>query len=152
MKRAATALILATLVIASCSKPEDKFVGHYDGELNIPQQMIDAMKAMASSFGGNPEEVEARIVDGKIGPELRGDGTCTMSGSSGGEGDSMDGTWTLNEEATQITLQLAEAEEKASEIGLPSAGENLVLDVSEDGKTLSFGGRQMGMAVGTAFT
>lgn len=137
MKRICTLLVAATLLLAACGKPEDKFVGHYDGTMEMPQEMIDLMKSMAPQFGEDPSEMEAKLSNLQIGMELRGDGTCSMTNESDGKTDLTEGTWTLNEEGTQITVQLTEAKKKASALGMPTAGEDLVLDVSEDGKTLS---------------
>ena len=153
MKRLLVAVIAASLLLAACDKPEDKFVGQYDGTIDIPQELIEVMKSMVSQMGGDPDEVEAGMTGGKIAMELRGDGTCTMTKTADDNTELTDGTWTLNDEGTQITVHIAMDEEAAAEMGLPSgSGRDRVLDVSEDGKTLTFEETQLGRTVKTTFT
>ena len=153
MKRTCTLLVIASLLLAACTKPEDKFVGHYDGKTAIPQETIDAMRAMASSMGADPDEVEARLTNSQISMALRDDGTCTLIGESDGRSESMEGKWTLNKEGTQVTIQFTGLEEKAADMGLPTGpNQDMVLNVSEDGKTLSLEDAQIGLTFGMTFT
>ncbi len=153
MKRACTLLVVATLLLAACDRPEDKFVGQYDGEIDMPQELIEAIKLFALQSGDDPDEVEAGLTGTKIAMELRRDGTCTMTESADDEAELTDGTWFLNDEGTQITVRIPMDEEEAAARGLPrGAATDRVLDVSEDDKTLTFEQTQLGRTVTTTFT
>ncbi|MCH8979776.1 MAG: hypothetical protein IH945_11120 [Armatimonadetes bacterium] len=48
-------IVVVTLLLAACgkpgSKPEDNFVGQYDGEMDLSQGMINILKSWASTDG-----------------------------------------------------------------------------------------------------
>ena len=81
-----------------------------------------------------------------------------LKASADAPADSKDGTWILNEDGTQITIQFAAPIEMAFEAGLPTTGECMLLYVSEDGLTLwlegfqeEAEGRQLDVTPDTAF-
>ena len=55
MKCTWTVIVVVTLLLAACgkpgSKPEDNFVGQYDGEMDLSQGMINILKSWASTDG-----------------------------------------------------------------------------------------------------
>ena len=117
--RLCIAVLAASLLLASCNTPvakaietpEEKLAGNYVGSLEIPQEMIDMILSCAKAAGTSAEEMaemEAEIKGNNFSLDLRADGTCTMTTESKGEPHSTDGTWTLNEEGTAVTLQIAE--------------------------------------------
>ncbi len=106
----------------------------------------------AKAEGADTEEMEAALTEGHFGLELRADGTCAMTSESKGKTESADGTWTLNDDGTQVTLKIADVSEATSSVGLSDKGDDMVLDVSKDGMTLSLEETQMGMTFGISFT
>ncbi len=153
MKRLWVAVIAASLVLAACDKPEDKFVGEYDGTIEVPPGLIEAMKLFAIQRGSNPDDVEAAMTSGTLAMELRGNGSCTMTTTFDEDSALTDGTWTLNDEGTQITVRIPIDDETAEARDLPSGSGRLrVLDVSEDGKTLTYEEERLNRTVVTTFT
>ena len=153
MKRLFVAVIAASLLLVACGKPEDKFVGKYDGEIDVPEGMIELLKSYALQTGGNPDEVEAGLTEGKIAMELRGDGTCIMSTTTAGKTELTGCTWTLNDDGTQISVFIEMDEAVAEELDLPSGSGRLrELSVSEDGKTLTYEEHMLGKTLITTFT
>ena len=153
MKRLLAAVVAASLLLAGCEKPGDKFVGEYDGVIDTPPDLIEAMRLFAVQNGDDPDEVEAAIVNGEIALELRGNGTCTMTNTLGDDFRRTPGTWTLNDEGTQITVHVEMDEDTAEEAGLPGGfGRFRVLDIGADGRTLTFEDTILRRKVVTTFT
>ena len=153
MKRLLVAVVAASLLLAACEKPEDKFVGKYDGAIDMPPDLIEAIMLFAMQGGDDPTEVEDAIINGTIALELHENGKCTMTNSLGDNSRSTTGTWTLNNEGTQITIHVERDEQTAAETGLPGGfGRDRVLDISNDGKTLTFEDTVLRRTVKTTFT
>ena len=153
MKRLLVVVIAASLLVAACDKSRDKFVGQYDGEIDVSPETIELMRSLALQNGMDPDEVEAAMTGGKIALELRDDGTCTMTRTEDDKTGLTNGTWTLNDEGTQITVHVVMDEETAAERGFESApSRDKVLDVSEDGKTLTLEETVLRRKVKTTFT
>ena len=153
MKQLLIAVIAASLLLAACDRPEDKFVGQYDGEIDMPQELIEAVKLFAVQNGDDPDEVEAGMTGGTIAMELRGNGTCTMTKTADDKTELTHGTWTLNDDGTKITIHIVMDEDTAALMDLPNVpSRDRVLDVSEDGKTLTLEESQLGRTVITTFT
>ena len=106
MKRLFVAVIAASLLLAACDRSRDNFVGHYDGMIDVPQELIEVMRSLALQNDVDPDEVEAAMTGVKIAMELRGDGTCTMTETADAKTRLTDGTWTLNDEGAQITVRV----------------------------------------------
>ena len=153
VKRFFVLLFAVPLLLVACSKPEDKFVGEYDGTIELPDGLIEARKLFALQSGDDPDEVEAILTSGAIGMELRENGLCTMTTTYDEDSALTHGTWTLNDEGTQITVRIPIDDETAEARGLPSGSGRLrVLDVSEDGKTLTYEEERLNRTVVTTFT
>lgn len=142
--------LIALLVVAAlmgCGKPEDKFVGKYDGKLEIPQESLDQIKAFATAAGATPAQVEQQIKEATFGMELMKEGKCRVWSASKGQESSNEATWTLNEQGNAITIKFKD----------PVAGTGVVppdmgLTASEDKKTLTFHRNEMGMQVTVVYT
>ena len=153
MKRLLVAVLAASLMLAGCDGPEDKFVGQYEGTVDMPQDLVELLKSLAIQNGDDPDEVEAGLTGGKLAMELRDDGTCTMIKTADDKTELTACTWTLNREGTQITVHVAMDEVAAGALDVPSGpGRDRVLDVSEDGKTLTLNETVLRRTVKTTFT
>ena len=73
------ALVLAVALIG-CGKPEDKFIGKYDGKLDIPQETLDQIKVAAVAAGATAAQVEQQIKSATFGMELMKEGNCRVVG------------------------------------------------------------------------
>ena len=140
MKRLCIALIAASLLIAGCGGPEDKFVGKWDGEFIIPEELLEMAKANA------PENEKDQFDDLSYSLELKGDGTYDMARNSTGERST--GTWTLSEDGKTISMTWPKGENDNSYSMISdSSGDNMAFDISEDGKSISFDNEQMRMGM-----
>ena len=61
MKSHSLIALLAVAALVGCGKPEDKFVGKYDGKLDMPQETLDQFKAAAIAAGATPAQVDQQI-------------------------------------------------------------------------------------------
>lgn len=153
MKQLLIAIVACGVLLAACGGPEGKFIGKYDGEIEIPQQMIDLMKSFAEMGGEDADAVIADMQNAKISMELKKDGVCTMTAVAGGETHTNDATWSLNEEGNEITIKIADGEDSiASSNMMPDSNTDLVFAVSNGGKVLTFEQEQMGMKFKMTFT
>lgn len=124
MSRLSAALFVALLLIAGCGKPEDKFVGHYNGKMNISAQA----EAKAAQAGPQGQQILDAFKNATFGLQLNQDKTYSLATTIMGKSDNISGTWTLTN--NQIVLQLTN--ETGDARGTPSK-----LNPSDDGKTLT---------------
>lgn len=145
----AHALIALALVAAlmGCGKPEDKFVGKYDGKLEIPQESIDQIKAFAGAAGATPAQIEQQIKSATFGMELMKEGKCRVWSASNGQESSNEATWTLNEQGNAITIKF-----KDPVAGTGVVPPDMALTASEDKKSLTFHQNQMGIKATVVYT
>lgn len=127
---------------------EDRYVGVYDGEMEFPQEMLDMIRSFAEAAGEDPDDAIAKMLSPKMTMELKKDGVCTLVDSTGGASDSIDGTWSLSEDGTQITIVI----EDAASANPMQGDEDMVFVISDDGKVLTFKQEEMGMKFKMTFT
>lgn len=133
-------------LLVACGGPEAKFIGTYDGGMEMPQAMIDAMNAGAAASGVDPDEFVADVLNANMTMELKKDGVCIITSDLGGETNTQNVTWSLNDEGTEITLKLADSEGSTANANMMSGvNTDLVFVVSDDGKVLTSEDDQFGM-------
>lgn len=146
MKQLFAAIVACGAFLVACGGPEAKLIGTYDGGMEMPQAMIDAMNAGAAASGVDPDEFVADVLNAKMTLELKKDGVCIISSDLGGKTNSQNVTWSLNDEGTEITLKLANADGSTANANMMSGvNTDLVFVVSDDGKVLTSEGDQFGM-------
>jgi hypothetical protein len=154
------AIALVAIALAGCSKPEDKFVGKWDGKVDVPQEAIDMIKAFSPN---EAPKIETEIKGTKVELDLAKDGKYTVTTTPlSGKPSSVSGTWTLSEDGKTLTMsgpQLSEdAKAKAKAAGATDAqikqgeGQSTAYTVGEDAKTLTADLQQLGMTIKVAFT
>jgi len=117
--------ILALAIAVGCGKPEDKFVGHYNGKMAISTQAQDKLK---NTGGAQGEQLLQGMLAATLGLELKKDKTFALTTSMLGQSNVTNGTWSLDN--SQIIMQGTDASGAAQ--GTPSK-----LNPSDDGKTLT---------------
>lgn len=156
MRRLCIALIAASLLVAGCGKPEDKFVGAYTGSVELSQETLDQMKAMAAQIGQNPDEWVKDPQSLSMTLELQDEGVFSITSSSTQSQSTTNGKWTLSEDGKSITLSdielTGDEEEQVARLGLDSSSLERTFTVSEDGRSLSHTDTQMGMTGTVTFT
>jgi hypothetical protein len=152
-------LAAAILLTAGCGKPENKFVGTWDGTMELPPEAVEMMKGLAESIAKSSgkslteadrkamEEGMASMKDMKLILDLKDDGTCTMTSNHPGQGEATNGTWQLSEDQKSITINMQQGSGAA--VGQVSRAIAMVL--SADGKSMSFEDNQMGMKTKLTF-
>ena len=160
MKKLLPIALVAAALIAGCGKPEDKFVGKWNGKVELPQAAIDMIKAFTPE--AERGKVEQDIKDTKIELDLKKDRTYTITTTASGKTDSQNGTWTLDKEGKTVTLsapKLSEdAKSKAKAAGATDAmiqegeGKSMAYTVSTDKRTLTHTEEQMGMSITMTFS
>ena len=116
--------MLALAIAVGCGKPEDKFVGHYNGKMTISAQAQDKIK----NSGAQGAQMLQGMLAATLGLELKQDKTFALTTSMLGQSNVTNGTWSLDN--SQITMQGTDASGAAQ--GTPSK-----LNSSDDGKTLT---------------
>lgn len=159
MKRTAAIALLAAALLTGCGKPEDKFVGNWDGKLDVPQASIDQIEKQMPGAGAM---AKAQIKDRSIALELKRDGTYALAAKTGAQTDNVTGTWTLAEDGKSIHMSAPEPDKATKDRMLkqgmteeqlkPKESDAKDLKVSEDGKTLSVSESNMGISVTLTFT
>ena len=127
---------------------EDRYVGVYDGQMEFPQEMLDMIRSIAEGAGDDPDDAIAEMLSPKITMELKKDGVCTLVDLTGGASDSIDGTWSLSEDGTEITIVI----EDAASANAMQGDEDMVFVISDDGKVLTFKQEEMGVKFKMTFT
>lgn len=127
---------------------EDRYVGVYDGQMEFPQEMLDMIRSIAERAGDDPDNAIAEMMSPKMTMELKKDGVCTLVDSTGGVSDSIDGTWSLSEDGTEITIVI----EDAASANAMQGDEDMVFVISDDGKVLTFKQEEMGVEFKMTFT
>src|SRR2546425_20815 len=97
-----TGLFLALAIIAAlgCSKPEDKFVGHYSGTIQLAQKFQDQLANLPPAVAA---KAKSQMDQMKFDLELSKDKTYTVTGTMPMQGPLAEtGTWVLADKA--ITL------------------------------------------------
>ena len=87
--RSLLAVTLLATLLAGCGKPEDKFVGKWAGKVDLPQQMIDMMKALAPE--DQKDKVEQDLKNVKVDLDLKKGGAYTVTTVSNGTTTTEDG-------------------------------------------------------------
>ena len=123
--------LLVAAIAAGCSKPEDKFVGHYTGKMVLSQKALAELDKAGPMASGLKEQLEKLTMD----LELKADKTfsVTASGSTMGSG-STTGTWVLTDGAVVISPTSAASAGKQTAI---TGGQTQKFTASPDGKTLT---------------
>jgi hypothetical protein len=114
--------LLVAGILVGCSKPEDKFVGHYEGKIDIDQATKDKITQANPQGAAMLQEFESM----SIALNLNADKTYSarLSGMSKRNANNRSGTWTLSGNTITIT----------------NGGANKTVETltaSEDGKTLT---------------
>lgn len=124
MKRTITLLVVTTLLLAACGKPNDTFVGTWTGKLAMTAEQEEKMKEAMGEEGlrsfMNSAGTEPLVI------ELHGDKTSEMLWSS----QNIDGEWELSEDGEKITVK---ADESPNTVTM-----DVILLVSEDGRSLTW--------------
>ncbi|KKL45506.1 hypothetical protein LCGC14_2355010, partial [marine sediment metagenome] len=153
MQRTYAVLLLALLLITGCGKPEDKFVGKYDGTLEMDQELIELMQAAASP--DLPTNIAESLKSATLELELKGDGTYAMISNSINGPSVQTGTWTLNLDGEVLTLSSPVKDQRIKDMVGRMGGDSsdpIPFQISEDGRTLTFRGMQNGMSLGMTYT
>jgi hypothetical protein len=168
-KALAVGLLLAALVVG-CSKPEDKFVGKWDGKMEFPPEFFEMMKSMAEGMSKsmnskdgratpspdlNADEMAKELSNVKTELDLKKGGTCTLTSDAGGSNMVQSGTWTLSEDGTSIAVKLSPPAMSGAAAPSSTTGsfsQETVYVVSEDKKSMVYEQNQMGMKVKMSFT
>ena len=153
MKRTCTLLIAAALLASGCGSPEDKFVGTWTGEVDVPPETIDAM------FAGLTPEAKEMVMkemgDVEATLTLNEDGTYSQTSTTPRASTTVTGTWTLNEEGTKLTIsepdRSAQVEAGLAAIGASNMPLESVYDVQDDGATLHIEQEMMGLRSAMTF-
>lgn len=154
MRKICIALIVASLLTAGCSKPEDKYVGTYTGRVEMTDEMKKMMEGFASMGGDANFDFDAEMQKSAFGLELRDDGTYTALDNKNSNDE---GTWRLDEEAGLIYISKPADFNEGVDKGMganPMAGmaamgdslkdlNEIKLIISEDGTVLSFSMMEM---------
>jgi hypothetical protein len=102
LPKLASLAIAAAILSAGCAKPEDKFVGHYSGKLQLSKQAEDKL---ATAPPAAAADLRNQLSAVKMDMELRKDMTYTVTanfpaarssiGQSASTTDTAIGTWTV---------------------------------------------------------
>lgn len=163
--KSSCAALLFLALIAGCSKPEDKFVGKWDGKMDLSQEMMDMAEAAKAFL--TPEQIkqmedaQKMIADARVVLDLKDDGTYVMTTTGLNESHTVNGKWTLSEDGKTITAEswpMTEAEKKSAvdqgisaQIVEQLADEDLKCVVSEDMNTLTYVAETMGASLTIRF-
>jgi hypothetical protein len=154
------AIIAVALLLVACGKPQDKFVGIWDGKVEIPPETVEAMNKMmedmAKAAGQKITDTDRKqmeqglteLKNAKPTLELKEDGTCVLTSEGASPSDAANGTWVLSEDKKSITIKVESG--KSTEV--PPNKQDLVFIIDADGKTMTFEDDQMGMKTKLTFT
>ena len=154
------AIIAALLLLVGCGKPEDKFVGTWDGKIEIPPEAVAAMNKMMEDMAkatgqkvtdADRQEMEKALTGAKnVKPtlDLKEDGTCILTSEADGKTGTTSGKWVLSEDKKSITVTI---QPQMGAAAVPT-NQDLVFVVGEDGKTMSYEDEQMGVKSKLSFT
>lgn len=160
MKRVTILAIVAAALLVGCGKPQDKYVGMWEGTMEIPPEFAELMRSMAegmakstgqSMTAAEKKEMEdgiAALKDMKLTLDLKKDGTCTMGSNAPGQNGTTAGTWLLSEDKKSITLTMQQGD--GATIGQMNRA--IVFVIGADGKSMTFEDNQMGMKTKLSFT
>lgn len=124
LSRAWLAVALIASCLLGCSKPEDKYVGHYVGHIAVTQKALDEAKKK-----GFEKQLQQEIASTTIDLTLNLNKTFLLSNSDVKSEKSGEGTWALS--GNKILLTPKAQKGPATPPGV------LKLNVSQDGKTLT---------------
>jgi hypothetical protein len=154
------AIIAVALLLVGCGKPEDKFVGMWDGKVEIPPEAVAAMNKMMDDMAkatgqkvtdADRKEMEKALNGAKdVKPtlDLKEDGTCVLSSEGAGRSETANGKWQLSEDKKSITVTV---QSTAASAAAPM-NQDIVFIIGDDGKTMTFEDNQMGMKTKLTFT
>lgn len=155
VKRLLLPASLVFLLIAGCSKPEDKFVGKWDGKIEMPQEALDMIKGMASTMlpadqKGKIEEFEKFVKDGRLELDLQAEGKARLTSiNPDGEDMAQEATWKLAEDGKTLSVTVARSAATPGAMG--SVSRDLNLSVSEDNRKLSIVQSDGGLSMTISF-
>ncbi len=167
-KKVFPVMLLLAALIGGCSKPEDKFVGMWDGKMEYPPEYLEMMKGMMEGLSKgmkdgkgtttppsnlNVEELVAEMNNVKFELELKKDGACSMSTGANGQKFSQGGTWTLSEDGKSIAVKMGAV---SSVEGKPisstgGVSQEITYKIAEDNKSMVFEQDQMGIKMKMSF-
>ena len=153
MQRTHAALLFALLLIAGCDKPEDEFVGKYDGKMEMDLELLELMQSAApQEFPTNLEESLKSVT---IELELKGDGTYAMVANSINGPSVQTGTWSLSLDGGVLTLSSPVKDQRIKDMVVQmgfDSSEPIPMVVSDNGRTLSYRASQNGMSIKLTYT
>jgi len=165
MKRCVASIIVVMALLAGCSKPEDKFVGKWDGKVELPKEFVAMMEGMAKAFASTSKDPNAKAPDlqgeldkAKLELDLQKSGQYVLTTTSTKGTTTESGTWKLSEDGKTIKLTLPkDAQQKLdSTPGSPNLGnfgkDGMTFNVAEGNKAMALELNQAGMSIKFSFT
>ena len=125
------ALALAALLMAGCSKPEDKFVGHYTGKVQITPQAEKALSALPKQAQA---QTRSQLQSLNVALDLKKDKAYTVSMSLPDGAYTGTGTWSLTDNKISLVTQTETSNGKT--VTVTNKGSD-VLTVGPDPKVLT---------------
>lgn len=128
---------LFALLLAGCSKPEDKLVGHYAGKINISEQG----KAQMAKLGAAQAAQAQKMLDSMtMDLELKKDKTYSMNAKGPMGANNENGTWAVADQKVTLTP------------GAGSSGRPVTLTSDASGKVLTLDMGNVGGGGSMTFT
>ena len=148
MKQIFLVIVACGALLVACGGPEAKFIGTYDGDTAIPQEVLDILRASAAMAGENADEMIANMQNATSSMELKKGGVCIITSEFAGVQKTEKLTWSVNDDGTEISIEMEETEGSAAmEDMMPGYTDALVYAVSDDGKVLTSEDNQFRMKI-----